>query len=382
MSANNHIDGFTTTATSGTNTILTTASTYNQYFTGATTQTVKLPDVTTLVIGQKYRIVSTSSGTVTVQSSGGSTIQSMLKGTEIVATCIILTGTSAASWSWTYSMIGFPDFVIGQGGGAVLGNTAMGYFALSTNSGTSNSAFGSNALKANTGGGGNTAIGNNTLKVNLGGINNTALGNTALQNNIGGGNNTAIGSSALSSNTTGGNNVGVGSVLAGNSTGAGNSALGDYALNAVTTGNNSAVGYYALATNSTGANNTALGAYAGRYWGPGSTSQFNTGTTNSLFLGTDSRALTAGDNNEVVIGGYNSIGLVGAVGLGSNTTVIGNTLTTTTGLFGNIRLVSGMGTAPASSIAAGVLGDIIVTAGYIYVCTATNTWVRTALSTF
>ena len=40
------------------------------------------------------------------------------------------------------------------------------------------------------------------------------------------------------------------------------------------------------------------------------------------------------------------------------------------------------GDAPASSSAAGVAGQTAVDANYIYVCTATNTWKRVALSTF
>lgn len=44
--------------------------------------------------------------------------------------------------------------------------------------------------------------------------------------------------------------------------------------------------------------------------------------------------------------------------------------------------VSAMGVAPASAIAAGVEGTIIVEAAYIYVCTATNTWKRVAIATW
>lgn len=41
-----------------------------------------------------------------------------------------------------------------------------------------------------------------------------------------------------------------------------------------------------------------------------------------------------------------------------------------------------LNTAPASASATGTKGEIRVTATYIYVCTATNTWVRAALSTW
>lgn len=44
--------------------------------------------------------------------------------------------------------------------------------------------------------------------------------------------------------------------------------------------------------------------------------------------------------------------------------------------------LSALNTAPASATATGVLGEIRVTSGFIYVCTATNTWVRAALATW
>ena len=44
--------------------------------------------------------------------------------------------------------------------------------------------------------------------------------------------------------------------------------------------------------------------------------------------------------------------------------------------------VSSLNTAPASATATGTLGEIRYTADYIYVCTATNTWKRTSLSTW
>ena len=44
--------------------------------------------------------------------------------------------------------------------------------------------------------------------------------------------------------------------------------------------------------------------------------------------------------------------------------------------------LAALNTAPASASATGTLGEIRYTADYIYVCTATNTWKRTALSTW
>lgn len=44
--------------------------------------------------------------------------------------------------------------------------------------------------------------------------------------------------------------------------------------------------------------------------------------------------------------------------------------------------LSRLNTAPASSTDTGTLGEIRITSTYIYICTATNTWVRSALTTF
>lgn len=44
--------------------------------------------------------------------------------------------------------------------------------------------------------------------------------------------------------------------------------------------------------------------------------------------------------------------------------------------------LSALNTAPASATATGTTGEIRIDANYIYICTATNTWKRTALTTF
>lgn len=100
--ANNVLDGYTTTATAASTTTLTVASTYQQFFTGTTTQTVVLPVTSTLVLGQSFSIVNDSTGIVTVQSSGANTIQAQIGSTTAIYTCILTSGTTAASWSVTY----------------------------------------------------------------------------------------------------------------------------------------------------------------------------------------------------------------------------------------------------------------------------------------
>jgi hypothetical protein len=101
-SVNNFLQGYTTTATAAGTTTLDVTSTNQQFFTGTTTQTVKLPVASTLVLGQQYRFVNLSTGNVTVQSSGANTIQVMDASSQLIVTCILTSGTGTASWSATY----------------------------------------------------------------------------------------------------------------------------------------------------------------------------------------------------------------------------------------------------------------------------------------
>lgn len=102
LSANSLLDGYTTTATAAGTTTLVVGSTEQQYFTGSTTQTVVLPVTSTLVLGQRFRIINNSTGVITVQSSGANNIILMPRGSESVFTCILTSGTGVASWSCSY----------------------------------------------------------------------------------------------------------------------------------------------------------------------------------------------------------------------------------------------------------------------------------------
>lgn len=110
-----------------------------------------------------------------------------------------------------------------------------------------NSAFGYDALQANTTGDGNTAAGAEALYLNQTGIRNTAAGFQALGNNTAGSSNTAAGAEALTYNA-----------------GEGNTAAGDGALYLNQTGNyNTAAGKQALDANTTGSYNIGVGIEAG-----------------------------------------------------------------------------------------------------------------------
>jgi trimeric autotransporter adhesin len=220
-------------------------------------------------------------------------------------------------------------------------NTFLGRNAGSRNVGSGNTAFGSGALTTNTTGTQNTAIGNNSLSSNSSGILNTAVGQLSLLRNTSGNQNIGIGWGALEFNTTGSFNVAVGNLaLNRNTTGVSNTAIGYSALFANTIGNNNTVvGDSALRGNTIGPNNVALGFNAGRYAGSGTTAMAS--TSGSMYLGYQTRGLNAGGSiNEIVIG-YD------VVGLGSNTTVLGNSSTVTTALYGNVGIGT---TSPAYKI--------------------------------
>jgi hypothetical protein len=89
----------TVTATAAGTTVLTVASNRKQTSTGTTTQTVTLPVVSTLSLGDTFEINNSSTGVVTVQSSGANSVLAMAAGTRAVFTCVLITGTTAASWS-------------------------------------------------------------------------------------------------------------------------------------------------------------------------------------------------------------------------------------------------------------------------------------------
>jgi hypothetical protein len=207
--------------------------------------------------------------------------------------------TQSTGTAGTVSINGVP---VGLGKGNVSTNIAIGGLALITN--VSNS-------------GSNVAIGYNSLAT-------LESGNT--------GGNTAIGAYVLTDPVVSGSL---------------NSALGYTALQYSRGNDNTAIGAFALRNNNVGNKNTALGRNAGDKITGGSSN--NDSGSNSLFLGMDTKALGAGQTNQIVIG-YD------ATGLGSNTAVLGNASITTTALRGNVGIGT---TAPSSKLH--VVGDAVLT---------------------
>jgi hypothetical protein len=92
------IVGYTTTVTSASPVTLTSSSTFYQFFTGSTAQTVVLPVTSTLATGWTFNIVNNSTANITVNSSGSNLVATCLPGTTLRLICILTSGTTAASW--------------------------------------------------------------------------------------------------------------------------------------------------------------------------------------------------------------------------------------------------------------------------------------------
>tara|TARA_R110000850_G_scaffold1714_11_gene9210 strand:+ start:3032 stop:4105 length:1074 start_codon:yes stop_codon:yes gene_type:complete len=219
-------------------------------------------------------------------------------------------------------------------------------------------------------GGSSTAIDDLTDGTTGGGNGNTGLGEQALLDLTSGGYNTGVGKFALKENETGARNAGYGySSGYKNKTGSANTALGMQALFNNTSSFNTAVGEEALFLN-TGENNTAVGKRAGRT---------NTSGNNNIMIGSGIDAPSATANEQLNIGGW-------IYGLGGDIGISVTAPTAKLDVNGTVNAtsfkVTAMNTAPASATATGTLGEIRVVADFIYVCTATNTWVRSALATW
>ena len=220
-----------------------------------------------------------------------------------------------------------------RSGGSVQWNTFIGTDAgRSVINGYNNSALGANVLRAVTTGINNTGVGYNALNLCTLGSMNSAYGSWAGQAISTGYGNTLSGYYAGASLTTALYNVGIG-----------NSALSS----ATSSGYCTALGYASLLGMTAGSNVVAVGAYAGRYIADGTTA--NATCDNSVFVGHMAKAQASGQTNQNVIG-YN------AVGLGSNSSVIGNSATLTFKAFGTPILT------PAASSVPTVNGELTVEA--------------------
>ena len=95
---NNSVPGYTTITTAAGTTTLTVASTYQQRFTGTTTQTIVLPSATTMALGQGFIIDNDSTGNLTLQDGSAGALGIVVPGMAAYVFCEV-NGTTAGSWS-------------------------------------------------------------------------------------------------------------------------------------------------------------------------------------------------------------------------------------------------------------------------------------------
>ena len=158
LSVNNLRTAYATTVTAGGTTTLTATSAQNQFFTGTTTQTVALPVASTLVVGDQYHIENNSTGNITVNSSGGNLVVTVLPGTAVDVLCVTASGTTAASWDAEYV-----GFATATGTGSVVLSTSPQLTTSVTTNSTSFDLLNTTATTLNIGGAATTlALGAST----------------------------------------------------------------------------------------------------------------------------------------------------------------------------------------------------------------------------
>lgn len=205
--------------------------------------------------------------------------------------------------------------------GDVWGRISGDGVVYSTWRGTGNTIFNTNTPSLVTASAfGNTLVGSNS-GVSITTANATvAVGHNACQNVTTGYYNVGYGFNALLNVTTGGNNIGIGTSAGGNAT--------------------------------TAQDNVYIGFDAGRYLTNGSTA--NTSPTNSIYIGSFSKALSSTESNAIVIGNNGQ-------SKGSGTTVIGTTSTTSTDIYGTLNTNGPVNIAP-SALSSGWVASQTVTA--------------------
>lgn len=114
----------TSTATAAGTTTLTVASSPIQIWTGATTQTIKMPAANTLVqVGTTYKFINQSSGALTIQDNSAGAITTIAAGgsADIVVTNI---GSAAGTWIANSASPALTNTQIGFGASSVLSSSS------------------------------------------------------------------------------------------------------------------------------------------------------------------------------------------------------------------------------------------------------------------
>ena len=203
----NFINGYETTVTSSTPKVLTVNSAYQQFFTGSTAQTVTLPVVSTMrVLGQGFYLNNNSTANITVNSSGGNLVATILPNTTWTITCISLSGTGSSSWDADFSGA---TSVTGTGGSVVLSTSPSFNGAIYIGDGIINSTPGPGTVQATSGSG--TNINGASLNLSAGQSTGTGLsGNIGFFTSVSGTSGTSLNSLVERMHINSVGNIGIG----------------------------------------------------------------------------------------------------------------------------------------------------------------------------
>lgn len=147
---------YTSTATAATTTTLTNASTYLQYFTGSTTQTVVLPVNTTLAsTSRQFEIHNNSTGLLTVNSSGSNAVVTVAAGINVKLTCTNTASADATAAAW---VVEFNGATTNTGSGKLVYATSPDFTTSITTASTTIGVFDTTATTVNAFGGASTAL--------------------------------------------------------------------------------------------------------------------------------------------------------------------------------------------------------------------------------
>lgn len=356
--ANNVYLGFTTITAAGTTTTLTNSSSGWIQVVGTTTQTIQLPNATTLYKGLAYTIANNSTGSVTIKDSASTTLDiTVTGGTSILV--LTANGTSAGTWvaySYIPASYDFSSSTANFGNATITNAVWNGTTIASGYGGTGLTTFtaANNALYSTS----SSALAAGTLPIAAGGTGATTL----TQNGVVYGNGTsALGATAVGT---------TGQVLVGNTGAAPSWATVSSSLvssfsggttgltpSSATTGAVTLAG--TLAISNGGTNSTATPTAGGAGYGTGTAHAYT----------------AAGTSGQPLISAGASAPAFGTLALGTANTNVSGTLTVTNGGTGSATLTAnnvllGNGTSAVQVVAPGTSGNVLSSNGTTWVSTA------------
>lgn len=98
-----NLTGFTTTATAGGTTTLTSTSSFYQSFTGTANQTIALPSTATLGTGWSFHLCNNSTGLLSLTTSTSVFLCTIPPSTTIMATCLTTANNTVTAWEFGYT---------------------------------------------------------------------------------------------------------------------------------------------------------------------------------------------------------------------------------------------------------------------------------------